>query len=91
MSQLSTAVRDGSRTQTDTEGDHMTEERIWKVINLLARRMDLMMEIQREQINEIRLLIQRLEERNRLWRELTKEKKKTRRRKKKQPPKHYIS
>ena len=68
-----------------------SEQRIWKVMNLLAKRIDLMMEIQREQINEIRLLIQRLEERNRLWRELTKEKKKTRRRKKKQPPKHYIS
>jgi len=69
----------------------MTEERIWKVMNLLAKRIDLLTEIQKEQINEIRLLIQRIEERNRLWRELTKEKKKTKRRKKKQPPKHYIS
>jgi len=72
----------------------MSEERIWKVMNLLAKRIDLLMEIQKEQINQIRSLIERLEERNRLWRQLTKEEKKKRKRsktRKKQPEKYYIS
>ena len=70
----------------------MSEQRIWKVMNLLAKRIDLLTEIQKEQINEIRLLIQRIEERNRLWRELTKEeKKKKRKRKRKEPQIRYIS
>ena len=70
-----------------------SEQRIWKVMNLLAKRIDLMMEIQREQINEIRLLIQKIEERNRLWRELTKEEKKKKRKRKtrKELQKPYIS
>jgi len=72
----------------------MTEERVWKVMNLLAKRIDLMMEIQREQITQIRRLIERIEERNRLWRQLTKEEKKKRKRRKtrkNQPEKYYIS
>jgi len=70
----------------------MSESHVWKALHLVAKRLDLLAEIQREQIEQIRRLIQGIEEHNRLWRELTKEeKKKTRRRKKKQPPKHYIS
>ena len=71
----------------------MSEQRIWKVMNLLAKRIDLMMEIQREQITQIRSLIQRLEERNRLWRQLTQEekKKKRKRKRRKEPQIRYIS
>jgi len=72
----------------------MSQEHVWKVLHLVARKLDLLSEIQKEQINQIRRLIQGIEEHNRLWRELTKEEKNKRKRRKtrkNQPEKTYIS
>ncbi|RLG99916.1 hypothetical protein DRO19_01020 [Candidatus Bathyarchaeota archaeon] len=69
----------------------MSQEHVWKVLHLVAKRLDLLTEIQKEQINQIRRLIQSIEDWNRLWRELGKEKKRKRRKRRKEPEKPYIS
>lgn len=60
----------------------MSENHVWKALHLVARRLDLMLEVQRKQLKILDNLIQGIEEHNRLWRELTKEEKKKKRRRK---------
>jgi len=69
----------------------MSENHVWKALHLVARRLDLMLEIQKKQLKIIDNLIQNLQEFNKLWKELGKEEKKKKKRRKKQPEKPYIS
>jgi len=64
---------------------------VWKALHLVAKRLDLMLEVQRKQLKILDNLIKNLEDFNSLWKELSKEKKKRKRKRKKEPQKSYIS
>ena len=66
------------------------QQHVWKALHLVARRLDLMLELQKKQLKIIDNLIKNIEEFNNIWKELSKEKKK-RRRKKREPQIRYIS
>ena len=67
------------------------QQHVWKALHLVARRLDLMLEVQKKQLKIIDNLIKNIEEFNNIWKELSKEKKKRKRKRKKEPQKSYIS
>ena len=69
----------------------MSQSHVWKALHLVARRLDLMLELQKKQLKIIDNLIKNIEEFNNIWKELSKEKKKMKRKRKKESYKPYIS
>ena len=51
------------------------QQHVWKALHLVAKRLDLMLEVQKKQLKILDNLIKNIEEFNNLWKEISKEKK----------------